>query len=73
MKITIQSTQQIVKVQGNVEARIWEGTTDTGIPIFCMITRIGVGASEMAEQFDRELRECKPPTMVNHWPARMIL
>lgn len=41
MKITIESTTKVVEVNG-VPARIWEGATDIGIPVYCYVTRICV-------------------------------
>lgn len=72
MKITIESTEKIVQVNG-VPARIWEGATESGIPCFCMVTRIGVSVDEDASQFERELKECKQPTFTQSVPLRMIL
>lgn len=43
MKITIESTSQIVTiVQGVAEitARVWEGQTESGIKVACLIPRI---------------------------------
>lgn len=70
MKIIIESTSKIVDVNG-VPARIWEGKTESGIPLHCMITRIGVDRNQDCSQFQKELKECKPPTVVI--PHRMIL
>jgi len=65
MKATIKSTTKIVRVQGfagPVEARIWEGVTENGVHFHAYVTRVAVAENENAEQFDAELRECKPPT-----------
>lgn len=76
MKITIENTTKIVELNG-VEARVWEGTTDTGIPVHCFITRIAVDINDEAanEQFRRELAEQKPPSAAVDaaYPLRMIL
>ena len=49
MTITIHPTSKTVDLYadpdptskcGSVPARLWEGTTDTGIPVHCFITRI---------------------------------
>lgn len=39
MTITIKSTTKMVELNG-VPARIWEGETESGIPVHCYITRI---------------------------------
>lgn len=57
MKITIEPTTQIVKVNGH-EARVWTGVTETGIPCELLVARIAVpesaGPQAMAA-FEREL------------------
>lgn len=79
MKITIENTSKIVELVGEnggkIPARIWEGVTDSGIPVHCFITRIAVDKAADTEQFDRELQEQKPPSPVieNAYPARLIL
>ena len=76
MKILIESTTQITHVN-DVPARIWEGTTESGIKVICLVTRIAISKDESAEdqeQFKKELQECKPPsTEVAVYPLRMIL
>ncbi len=73
MKITIESTTKIVRLNG-VPARIWEGETDSGIPIHCFITRVAVHNDLNHEQFERELSECRAPSAdVQAIPLRMIL
>lgn len=45
MKITIENTSKTVELvghDGRVQARIWEGKTDSGIPVICYVTRIAV-------------------------------
>ena len=80
MKITIENTDKITTllVGGvNVPARIWQGETDTGIPVQVYITRI---APEIPpddarnEQFARELQETAAPRpTVQAIPLRRIL
>ena len=76
MKITIESTTKVVDLDG-IPARIWEGKTDSGIPVHCFITRIAVDKDDEVanEQFRRELAECKPPSaeVEKVYPLRMIL
>lgn len=73
MKITIENTEKIVQLDG-VPARVWEGKTDSGIPVICFITRIAVPTDENQEQFRRELLEqCPPSAYADSFPARLIL
>lgn len=73
MKITIESTKKIVRVDG-VEARIWEGRTESGIPVRCYVTRIATPASADNSEFVRELEEHRAPSPeVQAIPARLAL
>ena len=65
MKLIIESTSKLVVVDG-VPARIWEGHTDTGIPVHCFVTRV-------AAQIERELQEHRAPSIANGYPLRMLL
>ena len=64
MKITIESTTRIVLVNG-VPCRMWQGTTESGVEIAALVTRIGVAvldaAGNVAEEFERELQEHAAP------------
>jgi hypothetical protein len=73
MKIAIQSTSKIVEING-VPARVWEGITENGVAVTCLITRIAVKREADCSQFERELKEQKPPSAeLNAWPMRMVL
>lgn len=73
MKVTLESTRKIVHLNG-VPARIWEGHTDTGIPVHCYITRVAVAREEDTTDFETELQEhAVPSPEVAAIPLRMIL
>ena len=72
MKITIESTTQIVRADG-VDCRVWEGVTERGVRVQCLIPRITAKADEDLAQFEAELKECRPPSASAVWPLRMIL
>lgn len=81
MKIMLQSTTKIVELvtdKGSVvPARVWEGTTESGIPVHCFVTRLAptipVGDPRQRE-FQEQLQECEAPTTdVASYPLRMIL
>lgn len=61
MKITIESTDKIVKLNG-LPARIWEGQTDSGVPVICYVSLISPQTHdpEVNARFERELREVLP-------------
>ncbi len=73
MEITLQSTTKTVALNG-VPARIWEGTTASGIKVICFITRVAVLSSADLSEFNRELEACLPPSP-DAWsfPARLVL
>lgn len=63
MKVTLESTDKIVTLTtatGEIPARIWEGTTESGIQCHAFITRIAVHKNDDNTQFERELRETRP-------------
>ena len=74
MKITIESTDKIVYLNG-IPARIWEGETASGICVHCFITRIAVRKDEpRVEEFTAELEETGAPSPeIAGIPARLIL
>ena len=81
MKITIESTSQVVQVEsgsgGRVPARVWLGHTASGHEIHAFVTRIAVhedAPPEVHAQFARELQEHAKPSMAfGAIPLRMIL
>ena len=73
MKVTIESTGEIVVVNG-VPCRVWEGVTERGIQVQALIPRIAAKANQDLAQFEKELKECRPPLAVPRaFPARLIL
>lgn len=79
MKITIESTDQIVEllVRGiSVPARLWKGTTDKGADVMVFVTRISVGADKDQAEFERELQETPATRAEEFWqvfPTRLVL
>lgn len=79
MRLNIESTTKLVDLVPaaggpSVPARIWEGLTESGIPVHCYITRVAVRNDADTEQFERELIECKAPSpAVAALDARLIL
>jgi len=64
MRVTLDSTDKIVELQlpngATVPARLWEGTTESGIRCHAFITRIAVHKEVDNSQFERELQETRP-------------
>ena len=74
MKITLESTTKIVEVNGGIKCRVWEGRTDSGIPISALIPRIAAVDDGNLAEFEKELREQKAPSVaIEAWPLRLIL
>jgi hypothetical protein len=73
MRIQIESTTKIVQLN-NVPARIWEGHTESGIPVHCFVTRVAVAEGLPTEEFDRELQKHAPPSpAIEAIPLRLVL
>ena len=77
MKITVENTSKRVVLKtdrGEVEARIWEGHTESGIPVHAFITRIACDLDADAAEFERDLNDCRPPSAeIAAYPARLLL
>jgi hypothetical protein len=73
MKLTIESTTRVVEING-VPARIWEGTSEAGVRVLCLVTRVAVERSQDCSQFDRELSEQRAPSAAAlEIPSRLLL
>jgi hypothetical protein len=82
MRITIESTSEIVTLakrdgrhEISIPARVWEGETESGIKVHCLVTRIAARDGQNLAQFESELREVKPPSVdaLDCFPLRLIL
>lgn len=80
MKLQLHSTSKVVafNVDGvDVPARIWEGVTESGVPVHCFITRIAPTIPKddpRQSEFEKELLEQQAPTVeIAAIPLRMIL
>lgn len=68
MKITIESTPKFVTLVVNgadVPARVWQGASESGIPVHVFITRIvpevpksDPRIDELTSEFERDLKRC---------------
>lgn len=78
MKITIEPTQRFVEISGSggaVPARVWEGRTEDGIPVYLAVTRLAVRTDYDQAKFERELVACKPPSpdAIRAIPLKLIV
>ena len=64
MKAVMISTNRFVELpQNGGRPRVWEGTTDSGIPFVAYVIAVHVGAGEKAAAFTRELKQSGPPSI----------
>ena len=70
MKLEIESTDEIVELNG-VPARVWQGKTESGIEVFCFVTRVAVASDADQAQFEAELQSVPPPARV--FSSRFVL
>ena len=82
MKITVESTTKIVEIRAHettswedkIHCRVWEGETERGVKVQCLIPRIAALEGKDLKQFESELQEQKAPSAdVEAFPMRMIL
>lgn len=74
MKVTLESTTKIVFLDG-VKCRVWEGHSESGIPVHCYIPRVALSNNESdPSQFEAELLVQRPPSLdIAGIPLRLIL
>lgn len=78
MKVTITSTNALVTIDKAkaIQARVWEGVTERGVPFVAYITYLQVKGSDQQAEFQRELAEHSPAPEASTLKAidmRMIL
>lgn len=75
MRIILESTDKLTQLNG-VPARIWEGTTERGVPIFALITRVAVREDLDASELEAALSATHAPCsaeVARQIDPRMIL
>lgn len=80
MKLILESTEKLVRIVVNgveVPARVWQGTTESGIECHAYLTRVAVKegqAPEVYAEFERALHEhVKMRPDIVPIPLRLIL
>lgn len=77
MKLTIESTVQMVYADKNDTrpvGRVWVGTTDTGIAVQVLVSRVAVSKDADQTQFAKELNAQHAPAVAYPaFPLRMML
>jgi hypothetical protein len=59
--IVLKNTDRIIDVNG-IQSRLWEGKTESGIPVHCLIVRIAVNKEADQSEFEKELLYRDPPS-----------
>ena len=73
MKVTIESTEKIVTLNG-IQARIWEGFTESGIKCHAYVPLVAVDEGQDERQFEKELKKVRKPSAgVEAIPFQLIL
>lgn len=75
MKLTLTATATIDTVNGKIPARIWEGTTESGVPVKAWIAVIQPQTDDktLLEQFDRELKEVPAKRELTSFDIRLVI
>lgn len=73
MEIQLHNTTKVVFLN-EVPARVREGVTANGIPVFAFITRIGVDENENLAEFEAELEATLAPSpAIDAIPLRLLI
>ena len=83
MRITIESTGYVVSVKPHenapdsqaVQCRLWQGESENGVPVCCLIFRVAVNSAHDQSEFERDLQETSAPReeALKIFPLRMVL
>lgn len=77
MKATLESTNKMVSLAVNgvhVDARIWEGHTEAGVPFHAYIIRVAVKENLNQSEFQAALQDSRAPSAeIAAIPLRMII
>ena len=66
MRITLETSERVVELEydgARIPARIWTGTTESGIEVHAFVLMLAVRNDADAIEFERELFEIKVPTV----------
>lgn len=70
----IREVWELAAFGSQVPARIWEGHTESGIPVHCYVTRIAAATDADSSQFECELQEHRVPSAdIQAIPLRLVL
>lgn len=64
MKVTLESTPEFVTMDNSSRARVWRGTSENGVAVVALISGVAVDTDADASEFERELIETTPPSVI---------
>jgi hypothetical protein len=75
MKITLEATATVDTIGGKIQARIWTGTTESGIPVKAWVALIQPQTHDeaVAAEFASELREVPASLELVSFDIRLVL
>lgn len=77
MKLSLESTTKIVSVSAggalSIECRVWEGVTERGVRVQCLIPRIAVKLGRDMAKLEAEYARAPSVECQDAFPLRMIL
>lgn len=75
MKITLEPTATVDTIDGKVQARIWEGTTETGIPVKAWVAVIQPQTHDEAAlaEFRRLMKEVPAKRELTSFDIRLVV
>jgi hypothetical protein len=74
MKLILTPTTTIDTIDGTVRARIWEGTTDNGVPVKAWIATIQPQTTDetMLIEFERDLQSIRASRELASFDVRLL-
>jgi len=73
MKLFLESTSTIERINGTTPARVWKGHTESGIEVKCWISIVQVAKADDCSQFEKELSEIKTERELVSFDMRMVM
>lgn len=75
MKLTLTPTATIDTVGGTIPARIWEGTTDTGVPVKVWVAVLQPQTTDikLLAEFDRALKAIPAKRELTSFDIRLVM
>lgn len=75
MKVTLEPTATVDTISGQIPARIWEGTTDKGVPVKAWIAVIQPQTDDekLLAEFAKALKEVPAKRELTSFDIRLVI